>query len=149
MRAGTDPKQVAVLSAALEKVARSPDFVKYLEDELAFADSFIPAAQAAAFLERELKSDRAEHAEKISAGHDVARSNGARSDRCKAAAMKERLRLALPYAVMLLVAGLSVLREPRSSMRPSVWRTRIGPDFWPKVIIAFMARCASTRSASD
>lgn len=56
VRAGTDPKQVAMLSAALEKVARSPDFVKYLEDELAFADSFIPAAQASAFLERELKS---------------------------------------------------------------------------------------------
>ena len=56
VRAGTDPKQVATLSAALEKVARSPDFVKYLEDELAYADSFIPAAQAGAFLERELKS---------------------------------------------------------------------------------------------
>jgi tripartite-type tricarboxylate transporter receptor subunit TctC len=56
VRAGTDPKQVAALSAALEKVARSPEFVKYLEDELAYADSFIPAAQAGAFLERELKS---------------------------------------------------------------------------------------------
>ncbi len=56
VRAGTDPKQVATLSAALEKVARSPEFVKYLEDELAYADSFIPAAQAGAFLERELKS---------------------------------------------------------------------------------------------
>jgi len=55
VRAGTDPKHVAALSAALEKVARSPDFVKYLEDELAYADSFIPAAQAGAFLERELK----------------------------------------------------------------------------------------------
>jgi tripartite-type tricarboxylate transporter receptor subunit TctC len=55
VRAGTDPKQVATLSAALEKVARSPEFVKYLEDELAYADSFIPAAQAGAFLERELK----------------------------------------------------------------------------------------------
>lgn len=55
VRAGTDPKQVAMLSAALEKVARSPDFVKYLEDELAYAGSFIPAAQAGAFLERELK----------------------------------------------------------------------------------------------
>lgn len=54
-RAGTDPKQIAVLSAALEKAARSPEFAKYLEDELAFADSFIPAAQAGAFLERELK----------------------------------------------------------------------------------------------
>jgi tripartite-type tricarboxylate transporter receptor subunit TctC len=56
VRAGTDPKQVATLSAALEKVARSPEFVKYLEDELAYPDSFIPAAQAGAFLERELKS---------------------------------------------------------------------------------------------
>ena len=56
VRAGTDPKQVAILSAALEKVARSSDFVKYLEDELAFADSFIPAGQSSAFLERELKS---------------------------------------------------------------------------------------------
>ncbi|MEO8186878.1 MAG: tripartite tricarboxylate transporter substrate binding protein [Burkholderiaceae bacterium] len=55
VRAGTDPKQVATLSAALEKVARSSDFVKYLEDELAYPDSFIPAAQASAFLERELK----------------------------------------------------------------------------------------------
>lgn len=55
VRAGTDPKQVAMLSAALEKAARSPDFVKYLEDELAYADSFIPAAKAGAFLERELK----------------------------------------------------------------------------------------------
>ena len=56
VRAGTDPKQIATLSTALEKVARSPDFVKYLEDELAYADSFIPAGQAGAFLERELKS---------------------------------------------------------------------------------------------
>ena len=56
VRAGTDAKQVAALSAALEKAARSPEFVKYLEDELAYADSFIPAAQASAFLERELKS---------------------------------------------------------------------------------------------
>ena len=55
VRAGTDAKQVAALSAALEKAARSPEFVKYLEDEVADADSFIPAAQASAF-ERELKS---------------------------------------------------------------------------------------------
>lgn len=55
VRASTDPKQIATLSAALEKVGRSPEFVKYLEDELAYADSFIPAAQANAFLERELK----------------------------------------------------------------------------------------------
>jgi tripartite-type tricarboxylate transporter receptor subunit TctC len=55
VRAGTDPKQVAMLSAALEKVGRSPEFVKYLQDEYAYADSFIPAAGSGAFLERELK----------------------------------------------------------------------------------------------
>lgn len=55
MRAGSEPKQVAAMSAAVEKVARSDEFKKYLEDELAFADSFIPAAQSAAFFEREYK----------------------------------------------------------------------------------------------
>lgn len=55
MRAGTDPKHVAAMAAAVEKVARSEEFKKYLADELAFADSFIPAAQTAAFFEREFK----------------------------------------------------------------------------------------------
>lgn len=55
MRAGTDPKQVATMGAALEKVAQSADFKKYLEDELAFADSFIPAKEAGPFLESELQ----------------------------------------------------------------------------------------------
>ena len=54
VRAGTDPRHVATLAAALEKVARSADFKQYLVDELAFADSFIPAAQAGAFLKSEL-----------------------------------------------------------------------------------------------
>jgi tripartite-type tricarboxylate transporter receptor subunit TctC len=55
MRAGTDPKQVAVMAAAVEKAARSADYAQYLKDELAFEDSFIPAAQTAAFFDRELK----------------------------------------------------------------------------------------------
>lgn len=55
VRAGTDPRHVATLSAAVEKVARSDDFKQYLVDELAFADSYIPAAQAAAFFDGELK----------------------------------------------------------------------------------------------
>lgn len=55
MRAGTDPRQVAAMAAAVEKVARSEDFKQYLADELAFADSFIPAAQTAAFFEREFR----------------------------------------------------------------------------------------------
>ena len=55
MRAGTDPAQVAAMSAAVDRVAKSADFKKYLEDEYAFADSYIPAAQAQAFLDREMQ----------------------------------------------------------------------------------------------
>jgi tripartite-type tricarboxylate transporter receptor subunit TctC len=54
VRAGTDPAVVKTLSAALEKVAKSDDFKKYLADELAFADSFIPADKSAAFIAGEL-----------------------------------------------------------------------------------------------
>jgi tripartite-type tricarboxylate transporter receptor subunit TctC len=53
-RAGTDPKHVATLSAALEKCARSDDFKKFLVDELAFADSFIPAKDSTAFIAEQL-----------------------------------------------------------------------------------------------
>lgn len=56
VRAGTDPKQVATLAAALEKAATSADFTKYLEDEYANPKSFIPHKEAAAFLEKELKA---------------------------------------------------------------------------------------------
>ena len=39
VRAGTSAEHVKVLSAAIDKVATSEDFKKYLADELAFADS--------------------------------------------------------------------------------------------------------------
>jgi tripartite-type tricarboxylate transporter receptor subunit TctC len=55
VRAGTDPQRVATLAAALEKAARSADFVKYLADEMAYPDSYIPARDAAAFIEKELR----------------------------------------------------------------------------------------------
>lgn len=55
VRAGSDPKHVAVLATALENAARSPDFAKYLEDELAYPNSYIPAQDARAFIEKELK----------------------------------------------------------------------------------------------
>ena len=54
VRAGTDPQRVAVLSGALEKVARSEDFRKFLVDELAFADSLIPAKDAGPFTAEQL-----------------------------------------------------------------------------------------------
>jgi len=54
VRAGTDPKQVAALSEALERCAKSEDFRKFLSEELAFADSFIPAKDAARFVAEQL-----------------------------------------------------------------------------------------------
>lgn len=54
MRAGTEPAHVAAMSAALERAASTADFKKFLADELAFADSFIPAAKSAAFLAEQL-----------------------------------------------------------------------------------------------
>ncbi len=56
MRAGTDPKQYAVVVAAVQKVAQSDDFKKYLADELAFPNSFVPAEQTAAYFEHEFKT---------------------------------------------------------------------------------------------
>ena len=55
MRAGTDPAHVKRMSECLDKVARSEDFKKYLRDELAFADSYIPASQAGKFIEEQLQ----------------------------------------------------------------------------------------------
>jgi len=59
MRAGTDPKQLATMVAAVQKVAQSEDFKKYLSDELAFASSFVPAAQTGTFFENEFKTIQA------------------------------------------------------------------------------------------
>lgn len=52
--------------------------------------------------------------------------------------MSERVRLVLPHSIMLLVAiGLywAALQIDTSS---AVAGGRIGPDFWPRVVIAFM-----------
>ena len=54
VRAGTDPKHVETLGNALQKVAGSDDFRKFLQDELAFADSFIPAKDANRFIAEQL-----------------------------------------------------------------------------------------------
>jgi tripartite-type tricarboxylate transporter receptor subunit TctC len=56
VRAGTDPKHVKALGDALERVAKTDDFRKYLTEELAFADSFIPAREAARFIAGELQT---------------------------------------------------------------------------------------------
>jgi len=64
MRAGTDPKQVAAMAAAVEKVAKSEDFKKYLADELAFANSFVPADKTGAFFENEFNTIKSNLAKK-------------------------------------------------------------------------------------
>ena len=55
VRAGTDPAHVKTLAAALDKVARSDEFKKYLADELAFADSYIPSDKAGPFIAEQLQ----------------------------------------------------------------------------------------------
>jgi putative tricarboxylic transport membrane protein len=52
--------------------------------------------------------------------------------------MKERLRLALPHTVLLLIAG-SLYYAATLIDTSGAGGTRIGPDFWPKVIIGAMA----------
>ncbi|MBK7063195.1 MAG: tripartite tricarboxylate transporter substrate binding protein [Rubrivivax sp.] len=56
MRAGTDPKHMAAMTAAVQKIAQSEDFKKYLADELAFPNSFVPADKTAAFFEHEFNT---------------------------------------------------------------------------------------------
>jgi putative tricarboxylic transport membrane protein len=53
-------------------------------------------------------------------------------------AMTERLRRALPYAVLLIAAGLLYYATTLIDA-PGSGGGRLGPDFWPKVIIAAMA----------
>jgi tripartite-type tricarboxylate transporter receptor subunit TctC len=55
MRAGTDPAHIKAMSAAISKAAQSDSYKKYLLDQLAFADSFIPAGKAEPFLAEQLQ----------------------------------------------------------------------------------------------
>ena len=54
MRAGTDPAHLKRMADCIDKVAQADDFRKYLADELAFPDSYIPAARAGKFIEEQL-----------------------------------------------------------------------------------------------
>ena len=55
MRAGTDPAQVKRMSEALAQAAASDSYRKYLRDQLAFDDSFVPAEKTGAFFAEQLK----------------------------------------------------------------------------------------------
>ena len=59
VRAGTDPKQIKMLSDALEAAAKDPEYTAYLKEQYADPASFVPAKGAAAFLDHELKAMKA------------------------------------------------------------------------------------------
>jgi tripartite-type tricarboxylate transporter receptor subunit TctC len=50
VKAGTDPKHVKLLSDAIAKAAKTPEYVAYLKESLARKDSFISAAEAQKFI---------------------------------------------------------------------------------------------------
>lgn len=58
-RAGMDPAKVKLLSDTLAAAVKKPEYVEYLKQQYADANSFVPADKAKAFLENELKSAKA------------------------------------------------------------------------------------------
>jgi tripartite-type tricarboxylate transporter receptor subunit TctC len=51
---GVDPKTLEILANSLNKFSTTPEFSNYLREQYALPDSFIPMAEANAFLENEL-----------------------------------------------------------------------------------------------
>jgi tripartite-type tricarboxylate transporter receptor subunit TctC len=49
-----DPKRLLVIANSLNKLSTTPEFITYLKDQYALPDSYIPMAEANAFLENEL-----------------------------------------------------------------------------------------------
>ena len=56
VKAGTDPKKIKVLSDAFEKVAATPEFKAFLEEQYATADSFMNHEECTKFILSELDS---------------------------------------------------------------------------------------------
>lgn len=54
VRAGTPPERIKALSEALAKVAATPEFKQFLQDQFASPDSFIDASKAPAFVKEQL-----------------------------------------------------------------------------------------------
>ena len=109
------------MAAAMDKAAQSADFKKYLADELAFADSYIPAAKAGPFLDEQLALIDAEHAEDLSGRVPDAAAT---------------LRLVLPHGLLLVASVL--LYWAATGIQVEHRRGRIGPGAWPKAIIVVM-----------
>ena len=58
VKAGTDPAIVAKLSAALSEVAKTAEFKKYLADQYADPDSYLPAKEADEYMQKWLAKVR-------------------------------------------------------------------------------------------
>ena len=59
VKAGTPADKVKILSDAMAKVAATPEYRKFLEDQYAADDSFVPAGKAEAFLQAQLADMKA------------------------------------------------------------------------------------------
>lgn len=62
VRADTDPRRVALLSASLDRYAASKDYNTYLKDQLAAPDSYVPASATAAFMAQDVAAMKRVHA---------------------------------------------------------------------------------------
>jgi tripartite-type tricarboxylate transporter receptor subunit TctC len=62
MKAGTDPQRVKVISDALTKMSRTPEYQAYLKEEFAAPNSFVPASEARQYLQKMLDGVRKEAA---------------------------------------------------------------------------------------
>ena len=56
VKAGTDPKMVATLAAAMAEADKDPEYVAYLKEQYADPNSFVPAGNTKAYLDGELKA---------------------------------------------------------------------------------------------
>lgn len=57
-KAGTDPRRLQVLTNSIERFAASPEYQKFIEQQLALPDSFISTRQAHPYLQSELEALR-------------------------------------------------------------------------------------------
>jgi tripartite-type tricarboxylate transporter receptor subunit TctC len=58
VKAGTDPQRLHELSASVERFTKSPEYTKFIEQQLALPDSFMPPKTAQSFLQSELDASR-------------------------------------------------------------------------------------------
>ena len=139
MRAGTDPKQVTAMSAALEKVAARRRLHEVPRGRARLRRQLHPGgARPAPFSPRELKLDRAERCRR---SREPRRR---RSRRRRRRAHEGTLRLALPHTVMLLVAVLLYWAATRIDRRRRAGGS--GRMSGRRLIIVHGGCCASTRS---